>query len=549
MHGNRLLVSASAAVAFLAQAVLADHHLIYGAPVPSDNDVPLRLNINDLHAAAGPQWDLYIQALRAMQDMDSSDDLSYFMTAGIHGMPYREWDHAGGQQGSQWLGYCPHGEALFLPWHRPYVLLFEQQLVLHATEIAQKYPDNVRDQYVAAAQTLRAPYWDWAANSQVPPASVPSTIKVNIAGKDGVESADMTNPLQTFRMPQAALNGQYGTFDPYRRSQTVRCPAPYYSYPGSANANLGNRNLKGNVYAAFVYAQNFNQFAMTANNGVGIEQIHNWVHYDASCGQQFWQPDLSGFDPLFMLHHANVDRLWAYWQYIHPDQAIFTNSYYGQSRYATPQGTTITPDSPLEPFFGSQTRMLTTRAVASLNGMGYSYERLQYWNMSGADLTTAARALINETYGNRSLAKKRARTSSQLATNGGWTMQYFARFEIDRTHVERPSTVAIYIDGTKAGDVAVMPQPATGIMKGGFTIDSFVHDAFDKTAESNGTVASIAHLVRVEITKPDGTRIPISSIPSLKVSLEEVPFTPPKSIEDFPVIGKASIHQVTAQEY
>lgn len=51
-------------------------------------------------------------------------------------------------------------------------------------------------------------------------------------------------------------------------------------------------------YAAFVYAQDFNQFAMTANNGVGLEQIHNWVHYDASCGQQFWQPDLSGFDPL-----------------------------------------------------------------------------------------------------------------------------------------------------------------------------------------------------------------------------------------------------------
>ncbi len=37
---------------------------------------------------------------------------------------------------------------------------------------------------------------------------------------------------------------------------------------------------------------------MTANNGVGLEQIRNWIHGDASCGQQFWQPDLSGFDPL-----------------------------------------------------------------------------------------------------------------------------------------------------------------------------------------------------------------------------------------------------------
>ncbi|KAJ6783330.1 hypothetical protein PWT90_02565 [Aphanocladium album] len=547
MYGNRLLVSASAALVSLVQVVLADHHLIYGAPVPSQDDVPLRRNINDLQAAGGPQWDLYIQALRAMQDMDSSDDLSYFMTAGIHGMPYREWDNAGARQGSQWLGYCPHGEALFLPWHRPYVLLFEQQLVRHATEIAQRYPDSVRNEYVAAAATLRAPYWDWAADSQVPPASVPSTIEVNVASGDGIQSSSIPNPLQTFRMPQAALNGQYGTFDPYRRSQTVRCPGPYYSYPYSANRNLGNRNLRGNVYAAFVYAQDFNQFAMTANNGVGIEQIHNWVHYDASCGQQFWQPDLSGFDPLFMLHHANVDRLWTYWQYMKPDKAIFTNSYYGQSRWASPQGTVITTDSPLQPFYGTQTRMHTTRSVANINGMGYSYERLTYWNTSSADLKGAATALINEKYGSRGFAK-RARTSSQLAANGGSTMQYFARFEIDRTQVERPSTVAIYIDGTKAGDVAVMPQPAEGTMKGGFTIDSFVHAAFDKTADSNGTVASIAHLVRVEITKPDGTRIPISSIPSLKLSLEEVPFTPPKSIEELPIVGKPNVHQLTAEE-
>lgn len=203
-----------------------------------------------------------------------------------------------------------------------------------------------------------------------------------------------------------------------------------------------------------------------------------------------------------MLHHANVDRLWAYWQYIKPDQAIFTNNYYGQSRYASPQGTVITPDSPLQPFFGTQTRMHTSRSVSNMYGMGYSYERLQYWNMSSTELQGAATAYINERYGNRNFAKKRgARSASQQATGGGSTMQYFARFEVDRAHVERPATVAVYIDGTKAGDVAVMPQPAEGVMKGGFMIDDVVHAAFDKTAESNGTVASIAHLVRVEITK------------------------------------------------
>lgn len=82
MLGNCLLLSVTAALVFL-PGVQADHHLIVGTPVPLGEDVPLRLNVNDLQAAAGPQWDLYVQALRAMQDMDSDDKLSYFQTAGM----------------------------------------------------------------------------------------------------------------------------------------------------------------------------------------------------------------------------------------------------------------------------------------------------------------------------------------------------------------------------------------------------------------------------------------------------------------------------------
>lgn len=60
---------------------------------------------------------------------------------GIHGKPYVEWGGTGAQTATGWRGYCPHGvstvdeidvlcfddkqEKLFLPWHRPLVLLFE----------------------------------------------------------------------------------------------------------------------------------------------------------------------------------------------------------------------------------------------------------------------------------------------------------------------------------------------------------------------------------------------------------------------------------------
>lgn len=48
--------------------------------------------------------------------------------------------------------------------------------------------------------------------------------------------------------------------------------------------------------------------------------------------------------------------------------------------------------------------------------------------------------------------------------------------------------------------------------------------------------------------QPDDSRHPITSIASLKVTLEEVPFTPPKTIEELPILGTPNIHQVKLVE-
>lgn len=68
-------------IAYLEQ-VQADHHLVNGAPLPPDGSIPLRRNVDVLEAESGPQWDLYVQALLEMQDVDAKDPLSYFQIAG-----------------------------------------------------------------------------------------------------------------------------------------------------------------------------------------------------------------------------------------------------------------------------------------------------------------------------------------------------------------------------------------------------------------------------------------------------------------------------------
>lgn len=130
---------------------------------------------------------------------------------------------------------------MFLPWHRPYVLLFEQVLVAEAQKIAATYPDSVRSQYVDAANTLRAPFWDWSRDSNVPPCSVPATLTVNIPDGENLTATRIKNPLQTYTYPRKARSGQFGPFT--RSPTTSRCPAPN-SYPYTANRRLGQLGLK-----------------------------------------------------------------------------------------------------------------------------------------------------------------------------------------------------------------------------------------------------------------------------------------------------------------
>jgi tyrosinase len=47
------------------------------------------------------------------------------MLAGIHGLPMVAWDGVQGNSAASNPGYCTHVSNLFLPWHRPYLALFE----------------------------------------------------------------------------------------------------------------------------------------------------------------------------------------------------------------------------------------------------------------------------------------------------------------------------------------------------------------------------------------------------------------------------------------
>ncbi|KAK0624826.1 hypothetical protein B0T17DRAFT_531175 [Bombardia bombarda] len=166
---------------------------------------PLRREVRDLQRNFPDQFDLYILGLQNLQGLNEAQLTSYYQLAGIHGMPFKPWNGVGSdtdwQSTSGFGGYCTHSSILFLPWHRPYLALYEQSLYVSVQAVAKKFPAGaVRDRYVAAAKDFRAPYFDWASQPPAGSSAFPSILTsstIRVTDVDGATKS-VTNPLYRF---------------------------------------------------------------------------------------------------------------------------------------------------------------------------------------------------------------------------------------------------------------------------------------------------------------------------------------------------------------
>jgi len=154
---------------------------------------------------------------------------------------------------------CQHSssgtQANFFGWHRMYLYYFERVL-----------------RWAAGDDTLRLPYWDYTDPAQV---ALPA------------EFQDTASTLYDAKR-DPALNTGGSTLNPNSTDIDTLLPEPSY----------------------LTYELN-------------IEQgIHGYVHCTVgpTCPvAHMGDVPVAGNDPVFYSHHANVDRLWACWQTLHPD--------------------------------------------------------------------------------------------------------------------------------------------------------------------------------------------------------------------------------------
>ncbi|EME40759.1 hypothetical protein DOTSEDRAFT_74342 [Dothistroma septosporum NZE10] len=309
--------------ALLASLSLASAYI----PVPR-RDVSQSQNASppsrkDITTMGQEEFSLYILAMQQWQKAQPSDIGGYFQVAGIHGAPHQYWDDSGNYQaetgqGEKYGGYCMHGTKDFYLWHRPYIALYEQQLKAIATNIANNWYSPQRSTYQAAAKTLMLPYWDWAKSGTVP--SQITSSQITIVNATTGQQQTITNPLYSHTTTGSLGNGisvgKNGGRTTYRSSTYVRDMNNQYAGLRRGVALLFNTaNICWNVFAT--YDSDERSVCGSSSSVNSLEGIHNTVH-NTICGTMC-NLDTAAFEPIFWLHHVNVDRMGALWQGLNPN--------------------------------------------------------------------------------------------------------------------------------------------------------------------------------------------------------------------------------------
>ena len=225
----------------------------------------VRREVNSL--PAGDQTlSAYAGAVEVMQRRPASDPTSWTFQAAIHGT------HATHPLPGQ--NQCQHATWFFVSWHRMFLYYFER--IVRAAVV---------DAGGDAGWAL--PYWNYELGG--PSAAIPAAFR-------SPTTAGGSNPLYVAQRASGINAGH--ALPPQATTST---------HAVSRHVYTGAAELGGGPTA--VVFQQFN-----GPTGQLESTPHNAVHGVVG-GSTGWMndPDQAAQDPIFWLHHANIDRLWVLW--------------------------------------------------------------------------------------------------------------------------------------------------------------------------------------------------------------------------------------------
>jgi tyrosinase-like protein/polyphenol oxidase-like protein len=214
----------------------------------------------------------YARAVAAMKERPEEDPTSWDYQAGIHG------SHLAPRE---LYNQCKHGSWYFVAWHRMYLYYFER--IVRAAVVE-----------TGGSEDWALPYWNYGLNGEF--ASIPDAFR-------NPEEGGGPNPLYVEERAPGINEG--GILPPAVTTDAAALARPQF---------IGRAEFGGGEAPA-----NEQFWSQTGR----LEQTpHNDVHVAVGGGGWMGDPDEAAKDPIFWLHHANIDRVWAEWSVNHQDPEV-----------------------------------------------------------------------------------------------------------------------------------------------------------------------------------------------------------------------------------
>lgn len=155
-----------------------------------------------------------------------------------------------------------------------------------------------------------------------------------------------------------------------------------------------------------------------------MEEVHNQIHGLVGGDGHMTFTAFSAFDPIFFLHHAQIDRLWAMWSAINPGSYVIPLKN-DQGTFAQPTGTVEDINTPLLPFHDRGGEFHTSATVRDMKGFGYSYPEIVDWGVSATQLASNVRTEVNRLYQRQtSLARRRSQVRRGPMKRRDWYINF-----------------------------------------------------------------------------------------------------------------------------
>ena len=366
-----VVLAAGVAIAVMQVAVVERPHASPGA-LESSSEPSLRVRKNVVDLTAEERLE-FVDAVLRLKSTPSPYDpgLSYYDQFVAWHLTLSLCDRTEPMMSHMQRG---HLGPMFLPWHREFVLLFENAL------------------RQVTGNEIPVPYWDWTDAG-----SIDSVFADDFMGGDGDPEQDFAVTTGPFRKGHWTLNVQpiglewsssATTYITRRLGTPAGLPtayevesalaAPLYDVPPYDQSSDPKRSFRNALEGwrpplDFVIACGPDG-AMAGlpvpNHDLKLHNaVHEWVggFLFPNAGAKVFGTMLtvptSVNDPVFFLHHSNIDRLWAQWQGLHGVDTYRPLAGYHMNNV----------DDQMHPFDEAGIPV-TPRQVADISQLGYRYE-------------------------------------------------------------------------------------------------------------------------------------------------------------------------------